>query len=161
MSEEPTTTLDEVLEYLTHTVLPISLDQRNYPVFHNSMRVLYGLSLTLTSIRCIERLFHDEILLNQIFEMATRPAEKKGFFESLFVDTSLRKKAIEEAEKLLTLWTDLTMVYQHEFTELWDTFKRLKASKSTAVILARDSGARPYANHNFDGLRLIMHNFDR
>ena len=111
MSEEPITVLSEVLEYLTGIVLPTSLESRNYPVFHNTMRVLYAMTLALTSIRCIERLFHDEILLANIFEMATKPAEKKGFFESFWVDTSLRKHAIEQAENLLTLWTDLTMVY--------------------------------------------------
>ena len=59
MSEEPVEMLGEVLEYLTGIVMPTSLDSRNYPVFHNTMRVLYAMTLALTSIRCIERLFHD------------------------------------------------------------------------------------------------------
>lgn len=29
------------------------------------------------------------------------------------------------------------------------------------MILAKNSGAKPYLDHDFDGLRLIMHNFDR
>mgnify|MGYP000350719313 CR=1 FL=1 len=95
MSEEPTNTLNDVLNYLNEIVLPTSIESRNYPVFHNAMRVIYAFTLTLTSIRCIERLFHDDLLLGFIYEMATRPAEKKGFFESFFVDTSLRKRAIE------------------------------------------------------------------
>ena len=74
------------------------------------MRLLYALTLTLTSIRCIERLLHDSVLLEQMFDVASKPLTK-GFFESMFTDMGQRKSAITVTERLLTLWTDLTMVY--------------------------------------------------
>ena len=65
------------------------------------------------------------------------------------------------AEQLLTLWTDLTMVYQEEFPELWDTYRRFKASKPSSMLMSKISGERAVEEHDFDNLRLIMHNFDR
>ena len=124
------------------------------------MRLLYALTLALTSIRCIERLLHDSVLLEHMFDVASKPLTK-GFFESMFTDMNQRKSAITVTERLLTLWTDLTMVYQHEFPELWDVFRRFRATKPSAVILAKESGTRPVEEHDFDGLRLIMHNFER
>ena len=59
MSKEPLDELHAVLEYLTGIVLPTSLEQRNYRVSANTMRQLYAFTLTLTSIRCIERLLND------------------------------------------------------------------------------------------------------
>ena len=65
------------------------------------------------------------------------------------------------AEQLLTLWTDLTMVYQEEFPELWDIYRRFKASKPSQMLMSKISGERAVEEHDFDSLRLIMHNFDR
>ena len=125
MSVRSQDTLNQVIEYLTGTVLPTSLEQRNYRVFTNAMRMLYAFTLTLTSIRCLERLLNDEYLLNWMFQMATTPAEK-GFFAKMFGDPNLRKNGIETTNCLVNLWTDLTMMYQAEFPPLWNMFKRLK-----------------------------------
>ena len=160
MSEDPVNTLNEVMVYLTSVVLPTSDDNRNYRVFENAMRLMYAMSITLTSIRCIERIFHDEALMNFIYSMATR-TQKNSFFERMFVDTSQRQSSIAIAEQLLTLWTDLTMVYQEEFPVLWNTYRNFKANKPRNMILSKNSGERPTEEHDFDGLRLIMHNFDR
>ena len=37
----------------------------------------------------------------------------------------------------------------------------MKLAKSAKVILSRVSGERPHEEHDYDGLRLIMHNFDK
>ena len=74
------------------------------------MRLVYTMTLSLTSIRCLERLFHDGQLLEHMFDMATKPPQK-SMFEGLFYDTSQRKEAMERTESVFTLWTDLTMVY--------------------------------------------------
>ena len=79
-------------------------------MFKNAMRLLYACTLSLNSIRCMERLLNDETLLSFMLEMALKPASK-GIFESMFVDTTLRKATIAETTYLLVLWTDLTMVY--------------------------------------------------
>ena len=142
MSARPLEALHEVLEYLTGIVLPTSLDQRNYRVFTNSMRMLYAFTLTSTSIRCIERLFNDELLLHSMFEMLT-VLPVKGLFARMFGDPSLRKNGAEATNSLLTLWTDLTMVYQAEFPPLWDMFKRFKKAQSATVKLAKVTGERP------------------
>lgn len=75
------------------------------------MRLIYALTLSLTSIQCLERLFHDEALLGLISEMALKKPQQKGLFERMFADTSLKKSSIAASEAVLTLWTDLTMVY--------------------------------------------------
>ena len=40
-------------------------------------------------------------------------------------------------------------------------FKRYKAAVAANVKLAKVTGERPVEQHDFDGLRTIMHNFDR
>ena len=40
-------------------------------------------------------------------------------------------------------------------------FQKMKLAKSAKVILSRVSGERPHEEHDIDGLRLIMHNFDK
>lgn len=85
MGVAPLDDLHSVLEYLTGIVLPTSLEQRNYRVFTNTMRLLYTCTLTFTSIRCIERLFNDELLLDNMYELGVRPAEK-GLMARMFGD---------------------------------------------------------------------------
>ena len=160
MAEEPVETLNAVLEYLTGIVLPTSQGQRNYKVHENAMRLCYALTLSLTSIRCLERLFHDTLLLNFMCEMGIQK-NQKGFFERVFADNGSRKPAIAATEALFTLWTDLTMVYQAEFPAMWEAFCKFKLKKTSNVVLARLTGSKPVENHDFDGLRLIMHNFER
>ena len=78
------------------------------------MKLIYALTLSLTSILCLERLFHDRVLLDLMSKMAVRPA-KKGFFAKMFDESSKMEAASASTESVFTLWTDLTMVYQHEF----------------------------------------------
>ena len=63
--------------------------------------------------------------------------------------------------RLITLWTDLTMVYQAEFPPLWTMYKRYKTTVSGNYKLAKVTGERPVEERDFDGLRIIMHNFDK
>lgn len=142
MSEVPVDELHSVLEYLTGIVLPTSLESRNYRVFTNTMRLLYALTLTMTSIRCIERLFNDELLLGNMYDLSVKPVEK-GLMARMFGDPALLKAAKVATESLITLWTDLTMVYQAEFPPLWTMFKRYKGTIAANVKLAKVTGERP------------------
>ena len=45
-----------------------------------------------------------------MYELAVKPAEK-GLLARMFGDPSLLKGAKEATTSLVTLWTDLTMVY--------------------------------------------------
>ena len=53
------------------------------------------------------------------------------------------------------------MVYQGEFPEMWDCWKQLKLIKSGPIKLQKDTGERPIEDHDFDAIRLIMHNLER
>ena len=44
---------------------------------------------------------------------------------------------------------------------MWEAFCKFKLKKTSNVVLARLTGSKPVENHDFDGLRLIMHNFER
>lgn len=57
-----------------------------------------------------------------------------------------RKNAISACLKLVQMWADVTMVYQGEFPELWECYRKLRLVKS------RD---RMFNCHNFDQVRLI------
>ena len=72
MSEHPVDTLNEVLEYMTGIVLPTCQGQRNYKVHENAMKLIYAMTLSLTSLRCLERMFHDSALLGFMCAMATQ-----------------------------------------------------------------------------------------
>ena len=74
------------------------------------MQLLYSVTLSLTSIRCIERLFCDEKLYEYILLINTQP-EKQSLLGSLFGGNDTKKNAVRESVRLLTLWTDVTMVY--------------------------------------------------
>jgi hypothetical protein len=47
------------------------------------------------------------------------------------------------------MWADVTMVYQGEFSELWECYRKLRLVKS------RD---RMFNCHNYDQVRLIQQN---
>ena len=79
----------------------------------------------------------------------------------MFDDSSKLKAATASTEQLFTLWTDLTMVYQHEFQTLWEAYRLFRLHRPSAVMLAKETGAKPVEEHDFDGLRLIMHNYDK
>jgi len=110
MSDKPVDTLSEVLEYMTGIVLPTCQGQRNYKVHENAMKLIYAMTLSLTSLHCLERLFHDSALLGFMRDMATQK-NQKGFLERVFADNGSRQPAIAATESLFILWTDLTMVY--------------------------------------------------
>ena len=110
MAKDPTETLGEVLDYMNTDVLPSSQSQKNYKVFENAMKLIYALSLSLTSINCLERLFHDRVLLDLMSKMTVHP-DKKGFFARIFDESGKMEAASAMTEIVFTLWTDLTLVY--------------------------------------------------
>ena len=120
----------------------------------NCMQLLYCVTLRLSSIRCIERLFCDEKVLNAILVVCKEP-EKKSMLGGLFNKNDAKKDAVKASVRLLTLWTDVTMVYQGEFIEMWDCWKQLRSLKSGPITMQSD------AEHDFDGVRLMMHNLER
>ena len=74
------------------------------------MQLLYSVTLTLTSIRCIERLFCDKKVLDIMLAVIKEP-EKKSMLGGLFGSNDAKRKAVHSCIMLLTLWTDVTMVY--------------------------------------------------
>ena len=91
-------------------ILPTSQSKKNYKVFENAMKLIYTLTLSLTSILCVKRLFHDRVLLDFMSPMTVHP-DKKGFFARIFDDSGKMEAASAMTERVFTLWTDLTLVY--------------------------------------------------
>ena len=52
-----------------------------------------------------------------------------------------RKEAISSCLKLVQMWADITLVYEGDFPELWECYRKLRLVKS------RD---RMFNCHNFD-----------
>ena len=44
---------------------------------------------------------------------------------------------------------------------MWDCWKQIRAIKSGPITLSKETGAKPVEEHDFDGVRLIMHNLER
>ena len=44
---------------------------------------------------------------------------------------------------------------------MWDCWKQLKLIKSGPIKLQKETGERPVEEHDFDGVRLMMHNLER
>ena len=151
--------LDQVLKYLTDVVFPTAFGEKNYKVVTNIARLLFCITLSLTSIKCIERLLNDEKLLENLKEMATKP-ESLGMFAGAFNDKQKRLNAIKECERTFLLWTDFTMMYQGDFIPLWDAYKRYKELKNKEKS-SQKTHSDENAQHEFDSLRLIMHNLDK
>ena len=102
--------LDQVLKYLTDVVFPTAFGEKNYKVVTNIARLLFCITISLTSIKYIERLLNDDKLLENLKEMATKP-EILGMFAGTFNDKEKRLNAIKECERTFLLWTDFTMMY--------------------------------------------------
>ena len=98
------------------------------------MQLLYSVTLSLTSIRCVERLFNDTKVLDMILTVVKEP-EKKSLLGGLFSSNDIKRKAVTECVRLLTLWTDVTMVYQGEFIDMWNVWKQIRSMKSGPITL--------------------------
>ena len=44
---------------------------------------------------------------------------------------------------------------------MWDCWKQLKLIMSGPIKLQKETGERPNEDHDFDAIRLIMHNLER
>ena len=98
------------------------------------MHLLYQITVSISSIRATERLFNDQKLYDFILTL-NKNSEKSSFLGGLFKSKDAKKDAIEASIHLLTLWTDVTMVYQGEFAEMWGCWKQIKLINSGPVKL--------------------------
>jgi hypothetical protein len=62
-----------------------------------------------------------------------------------------RTEAISVCLKLIQMWSDITMVYQGDFPELWECYRQCRLAKSLD---------KAFNCHNYDQVRLVQQNLN-
>ena len=109
-SEDPVEMMDMLMTHLTEGVLPQCMQDKKYKIFTNCMELLHSVTVSISSIRATERLFNDRKLYDFILAL-NKSSDKQSFLGGLFKSKDAKKDAQEASLRLLTLWTDVTMVY--------------------------------------------------